>query len=248
MKYHLVHIKPNDTSHAKEIFKLICEIFSKHLHIIPHEDYLQIRIPEDSDGISLIQNFDEPISFCRNRFLASEYLDSTEENNQEMDNILEEDKKIHSIPEINSSSAKIFIIHGHDNELKREVQLLLTRTELQDVVLHEQPNRGRTIIEKLIEESEGASFAIVLLSPDDELAEGTKRARQNVILELGYFLGKLGRSNVHLIKKGDVEIPSDIQGILYTDYDERGAWRIKLLKEMKDAGINLDIDNAIKKF
>ena len=142
---------------------------------------------------------------------------------------------------------KIFIIHGHDNEMKREVQLLLSRADLEDVVLHEQPDRGRTIINKLTEESTSAIYAIALLSPDDELADGNARARQNVILEIGYFLGKLGKERVRLLKKGSVQIPSDLQGILYDDYDDSGAWKSKLLKEIRAVGIDLNLEKAIDK-
>ena len=101
-----------------------------------------------------------------------------------------------------SELQKIFIIHGHDEGLLREVQLFISRAGLDDVVLHEKADKGRTIIDKLIEESQDAAYVIALLSPDDELSDGTQRARQNVILEIGYFLGKLGKSKVRLLKKG----------------------------------------------
>lgn len=148
---------------------------------------------------------------------------------------------------IKNPQIKIFIIHGHDDHLKKEVQLLLSRAEIDDIVLHEQPDRGRTIIDKLIEETEGASYAIALLCPEDEIDDGTKRARQNVILEIGYFLGKLGKSKVRLIKKGDVDIPSDLRGILYTEYDEKGAWKTNILKEIQAVGIDINIDKTLRK-
>lgn len=143
---------------------------------------------------------------------------------------------------------KIFIIHGHDNEMKKEVQLLLKRAGLDDVVLHECPDKGRTIIDKLIEEGSSAYYVIALLSPDDKSADGQTRARQNVILEIGYFLGKLGKERVRLLKKGNIEIPSDLHGILYTSFDGAGSWKIKLLKEMKAVGIEVDIEEVVKKF
>lgn len=143
---------------------------------------------------------------------------------------------------------RVFIIHGHDNELKTQVQLTLTRAKLEEIVLHECPDKGRTIIDKLEQESDGACYAIALLSPDDELTDGKLRARQNVILEIGYFIGKLGKERVRLLKRGNVEIPSDLQGILYTTYDENGAWKISLLKEMQAVGIELEIDKVIAKY
>jgi predicted nucleotide-binding protein len=166
-----------------------------------------------------------------------------------LEDILNAEPQISKGQQINEITGdKIFIIHGHDKELKNEVQLLLYRAGVDDIVLHEQPDKGRTIIDKLIEESKDACYVIALLSPDDELANGTSQARQNVILEIGYFLGKLGKERVRLLKKGQVDIPSDLQGILYEVYDKDGAWRIKLLKEMKAAGISIDVDSVLKKF
>lgn len=142
----------------------------------------------------------------------------------------------------------VFIIHGHDEEMKRNVQLFLNRGRLQDTVLHERPDKNRTVIEKLIEEGANASYVIALLSPDDLQNDGTVRARQNVILEIGYFMGKLGREKVRLLRRGDTIIPSDLQGILYDNYDIDGAWRIKLAKEIKAAGLSIDIENIIATF
>ncbi|MCD8048044.1 MAG: nucleotide-binding protein [Clostridia bacterium] len=142
---------------------------------------------------------------------------------------------------------KVFIIHGHNNELKREVQLLLERLGIEGIILHEKPDRGRTIIDKLIEEAEPAVYAIAILTPDD-IAESAYRARQNVYLETGYFLGKLGKSRVLLLKLGNIEIPSDLQGVLYTEVDDvvKGYWKAKVAKELVDAGFNVDIAALLK--
>ena len=148
--------------------------------------------------------------------------------------------------EVNSD--KVFVIHGHDEEMKRSVQLFLTRANLTDIVLHEQLDKNQTIIEKLIEVGSTVSYAIALLSPDDIQADGTFRARQNVILEIGYFMGKLGRERLRLLVKENVVIPTDLQGILYDNYNSSGTWQIKLLREMKDVGIPIDIDSVINKF
>jgi predicted nucleotide-binding protein len=147
---------------------------------------------------------------------------------------------------INSQTA--FIVHGHDNELKIEVQLLLNKAKVSSIVLHEQADRGRTIIDKLVGETEVAGYAIALLTPDDFTQAGTQRARQNVILEIGYFLGKLGKERLRMIVKGDIEIPSDLQGILYEKHDSGGAWKIKLLKEMQAVGIFVDLRAVIGGF
>jgi predicted nucleotide-binding protein len=151
-------------------------------------------------------------------------------------------------PEIESGQVEkvkgdiVFIIHGHDNEMKAEVQLLLARAGVNNIVLHEQTDRGRTIIDKLVEESKNANYAIALITPDDILNDGTKRARQNVVLEVGYFMGKLGKERVRLIKKGDAEIPSDLHGVLYENHDKSGAWKIKLCNELIAVGIHVNME------
>ena len=143
-------------------------------------------------------------------------------------------------------SNKIFVVHGHDNEMKLDVAQTLQKLDLDPILLHEQPNRGRTIIEKITDYAH-VSFAVVLLSPDD-LAypeektsdEAKYRARQNVIFELGYFLGRLGRQNVIAIyrKKKDFEIPNDYNGFLWIEY--KNGWYFELIKELQ--ACNFDVD------
>lgn len=142
---------------------------------------------------------------------------------------------------------KVFIIHGHSNELKREVQLLLERIGIEGIVLHEKADKGRTVIDKLIEEAETAVYAIAILTPDD-IVDSAFRARQNVYLETGYFLGKIGKSKVLLLKAGNIEIPSDLQGILYTEVDNisNGYWKSKVVKELVEVGFNVDMSRLIK--
>lgn len=122
---------------------------------------------------------------------------------------------------------KSFIVHGHDETMKFKLKNYLQNTLKlpEPVILHEQPNLGRTIIEKFEDESENVDLVFVLLTPDDKVyaSEATndqkRRARQNVILEMGYFLGKLGRKGgrVILLYKGEIELPSDISGLVYID-------------------------------
>ncbi|WP_341225944.1 nucleotide-binding protein [uncultured Arcticibacterium sp.] len=160
---------------------------------------------------------------------------------------------VNANPEVESNDVEkvegdtVFIVHGHDNELKTEVQLLLTRAGVNNIVLHEQADRGRTIIDKLVGESESSNYAIALLSPDDLVSDGTKRARQNVILEIGYFIGRLGKERVRLLKRGEIEIPSDLQGVLYENYDTSGAWKMKICKELIAVGIHVDMKSVAEK-
>jgi predicted nucleotide-binding protein len=122
---------------------------------------------------------------------------------------------------------KCFIVHGHDDTMKLDLKNYLQNTLKlpEPIILHEQPNLGRTIIEKFEDESENVDMVFVLLTLDDEFCkahatnEQKRRARQNVIFEMGYFLGKLGRRHgrVILLHKGKIELPSDIAGLVYID-------------------------------
>jgi len=153
------------------------------------------------------------------------------------------------------SDKKVFIVHGQDNETKAVVARFIEHCGLTPIILHEQTDQGRTIIEKF-EQTSDVGFAVVLLTPDDlgGLREDISknpgnlktRARQNVILELGYFIGKLGRSRVCALKKGDVELPSDFSGVVYTPYDGADeGWKIKLARELKAAGFSVDLNKAL---
>jgi predicted nucleotide-binding protein len=145
---------------------------------------------------------------------------------------------------------RVFIVHGHDNEAKEAVARFVQRIGLTPVILHEQANRGRAIIEKLEAYSEVA-FAVILLTPDDiaspvqNARKRRKRARQNVIFELGYFLAKLGREKVCALYVSGVEIPSDYQGVLYIKLDSEGAWKTKLAQEIVQTGMSIKLDGLL---
>ena len=144
---------------------------------------------------------------------------------------------------------EIFIVHGRDDAAKETVARFLDRLGLSPVILHEQPNQGRTIIEKF-EHHAQVGFAIALLTPDDvgalqEDASNLKpRARQNVIFEFGYFIGRLGRERVCALTKGDIELPSDYDGVIYIPLDDSEGWKMKLVQEFKNAGLNVDANRA----
>lgn len=146
---------------------------------------------------------------------------------------------------------KVFVVHGHDVETKESVARFLERLRLEPIILHEQANSGRTIIEKF-EAFSDVGFAIVLLTPDDIGASSSApkelkpRARQNVILELGYFMGRLSRYRVCALYKQGVEIPSDYQGVLYVELDSAGAWRTKLAQELVEANFSIDLDGLLR--
>jgi predicted nucleotide-binding protein len=142
-------------------------------------------------------------------------------------------------------SRKVFVVHGHDKEALQSVARFLEKLGLEAIILNEQPGQGRTIIEKFEDYAGEVGFAVVLLTPDDiagtAAAPGSaQRARQNVIFELGYFAGKLGRGRACLLRKGAVEIPSDLYGVIYTEMDDAEGWKVKLVKEFKAAKLDFD--------
>jgi len=144
----------------------------------------------------------------------------------------------------------VFIVHGHNNEAKETVARFIQKINLTPLVLHEQANKGLTIIEKF-EAFSDVEFAVILLTPDDigypvgVQDKQQKRARQNVVLELGYFLGKLGRERVCALYTDDVEIPSDYQGVLYVRLDKDGAWKTKLAQEIVQVGISIKLEGLL---
>jgi predicted nucleotide-binding protein len=159
-------------------------------------------------------------------------------------------------PALHLATKKVFVVHGREHGLKEAVVSLLQRLGLEPVVLHLKPDMGSTVIEKIEREGQDAAFAVVLLTPDDEgrLRSTGKpeeplrpRARQNVVLEYGYFLGLLGRDSVVALasQAGDFEPPTDVSGVLYVPVAsvEDEAWRFRLASEMKSAGLEVDLND-----
>jgi hypothetical protein len=149
-----------------------------------------------------------------------------------------------TLPDRASSAVrKVFVVHGHDEAAKEKMARFLSSINFEPIILHEQASANRTVIEKIEAHSE-VGFAVVLLTPDDVGGavggDARPRARQNVILELGYFVGKLGRSRVAVFKQGNVEVPSDFGGVIYIQLDGAGAWQQALGKELKEAGFQVD--------
>ena len=142
-------------------------------------------------------------------------------------------------------SNRVFVVHGHDDAALQGLARFLEKLGLEAIILKEQPDQGRTIIEKFEDTSDDIGFAVVLLTPDDigasvKAETSDARARQNVVFELGYFAAKLGRGRVCLLRKGHVEIPSDLYGVIYTDMDPADGWKAKLVGELKAAKLDFD--------
>ena len=141
----------------------------------------------------------------------------------------------------------VFIVHGRNDGTKNTVARFLGSLELDPVILHEQPNEGRTIVEKF-EDYADVGFAVVLCTPDDVGALASdeenlrSRPRQNVILELGFFLGKMGRNRVCALLEGDLEMPSDYAGVLYIPLDATEGWKLTLARELRAVGMKIDMN------
>ena len=149
-----------------------------------------------------------------------------------------------------TATREVFVIHGRDNEAKQTVARFLEGLELDPIILHDQANQGRTIIEKLDGHAQ-VGFAIALLTPDDvgrlrEREDDLKpRARQNVIFEFGYFTGRLGRKRVCALVKDNVDLPSDYDGVVYIQMDDSDGWKLQLIRELRNAGFSVDANRAL---
>ena len=153
-------------------------------------------------------------------------------------------------PQTPMAKLKVFIVHGHDDAAKEAVARFVEKIGLEAIILHEQASSGQTIIEK-IEANTNVGFAIVLYTPCDlGASKGEKdhlkpRARQNVVFEHGYLIGKIGRKNVCALVKGDIETPNDISGVVYIPMDEGDGWKLAIAKEMRDCGYKVDVNKIL---
>lgn len=143
---------------------------------------------------------------------------------------------------------KVFIVHGHNESIKQTVARTLETIGLTPIILSEQPDKGRTVIEKFENEGNDVGFAVVLLTADDKGRKNKaramqSRARQNVVFEMGYFMAHLRRERVMLLLQPGVEEPSDLKGLVYTSLDKDGAWKYRLVKELREQGYDVSTDS-----
>jgi predicted nucleotide-binding protein len=160
-------------------------------------------------------------------------------------------KSTQNLEKVLPKSNSVFLVHGHDEGVKHAVARLLEQLGITPVILHEQINSGMTVIEKFEEFSSRAGFAVILMTPDDygypvgkEEAKKS-RPRQNVVLELGYFFAKLGRNKTIVLTKGDIEMPSDVFGLVYETMNNGEGWKMHLAKELKAAGFPIDMNKIV---
>jgi hypothetical protein len=128
--------------------------------------------------------------------------------------------------------SKVFVVHGHDGATKAEVARFIEKLGFEAIILHERPNKGRALITKFQEEAEDVGFAVVLMTADDvgkakADPDLKPRARQNVVFELGFFIGALGPERVAALVEGDTELPSDYDGVVYIALDRVAGRRVR---------------------
>lgn len=208
---------------------------------------------KEKKDLSQLRESVELSEFSNNSFFTIdlEILKNSEkpekiEKTEKQHNVLEVSRKPES--KVGRKKSKVFIVHGHNEGLKQSVARFLEKLKLEPIIISEQPTGGNTIIEQ-IEKHGDVDFAVVLMTGDDEgRKKGERkfkaRARQNVILELGYFFGRLGRQHVMVIYENGVEMPSDFLGILHVPYDSGEDWKMKLAKELKNSGFEIDLDQV----
>lgn len=143
-------------------------------------------------------------------------------------------------------SDKVFVVHGHNEAVNQEVARTIEKLGLEAVILKEQPSSGQTIIEKFEQYAKDVNFAVILLTADDKIdGEDKYRARQNVIFEMGYFMGALGRNHVMCLLQEQVEKPGDIDGVVYILIDKSGLWKFSMVKELKVCGYKVDANQIM---
>lgn len=190
---------------------------------------------------ALITSNADNIGHCKQSLIATGYI--FQEYLQEMEN---EQKKNCEDIKGNYSYDKVFIVHGHDGELKESVARIIEKQGIDAIILSEKANKGRTIIEKF-EDYSDVGGAICLFTADDIGREKTEteeksRARQNVVFEAGFFMGKLGRERVVLLADSGIEIPSDLKGVVYSSTAD---WKIDMLRELKAMGYSINGDKLL---
>lgn len=151
-------------------------------------------------------------------------------------------------PGTRAIGASVFVVHGRDEARKHEMARFLAKvTGREPVILHEQSNHGQTLIEKFVQHASDAAYAVVIATGDDRgRAKGDTqdqaRARQNVVFELGFFFGALGRERVALLYEEDIERPSDLDGLVRIPLDPAGGWKLLLARQLAAAGVGIQWD------
>jgi predicted nucleotide-binding protein len=175
-------------------------------------------------------------------------IDNLKKLEQKIDLLKSNESEEEQVQSKDLNMSQVFIVHGHDNLAKVETARFIEKLGFEPIILHEQASSGQTIIEK-IESYSNVGFGIVLYTPCDLGAKKGEennlkaRARQNVVFEHGYLIGKIGRENVCALVKGNVETPNDISGVVYISMDS--DWKLDLAKELRNSGYAVDMNKVI---
>lgn len=247
---------PHPNEAARKILAILQRLYDEHIgkswHIDPGADeFAETDLSEEQQLAALERLVDKGLAqhMGQRSYAIARHAIDVADNEARLATLLPipERAKPQMAPQTRRTSRKIFVVHGRDEQIKLDVVRFLEKLAFDVTLLSEQASKGRTLIEKFEDHSEDAAFAVVLLTPDDVgslAADGTSklqpRARQNVVLELGYFVGKLGRKYVCPIRTSDVETPSDLHGLAYVQYDPAGAWKLALAKELEAAELEFD--------
>jgi predicted nucleotide-binding protein len=245
LREQIQHITSFNT-HSPIFMKWRRDVDAAIRHVFPNNP----KYAQEYENISYKSNswaIEEDEAFSQGLSIAGDLLESmVEEIEKYWDESQESPVRVDlSIRPGNPKASRIFIIHGSDEAVKEKVARILQNLGIEPIILHEQANAGRTLIEKF-ESHSNVDFAVALLTSDDVGAAKQNRdnlqprARQNVIMELGYFLGKIGRQRVCALYSEGVEIPSDYKGVAYIPLS--GQWKIDLGKELKQAGFPVDFN------
>jgi predicted nucleotide-binding protein len=235
---------PENASYESTTRKTILEIYGQY-----SPEYDELQYFEIWDGDIFLDMSDQ----YRNKGYKNGFVKARTILNQLIDELKEkqEYKKADSKEKCNLNEC--FIVHGRNVEIELQVTRVVEKLGIRQIVLKDKPTTFRTIIEKF-EKYSNVGFAVVILTADDYGCLMTeykdekslfKRARQNVILELGYFIGKIGRDKVFALTDGIIENPSDIDGYEYVKYDTSSDWKMKLLASLKYAGYSVDANKLI---
>lgn len=212
-------------------------------------DYVKRRSRQNNDSPYFFSYYESWFNNTRlvigNKYpVISKWCDDYEEEIKNSQYMKEIDNSISY-----NSNDKIFIVHGRNNLMADSIARFIENIGLKPIILHEQPDMGQTIIEK-INKNTDVGYAIILYTPcdlgklNDENNEYKPRARQNVIFEHGYLIAKLGiKRTCPLVSDRSIELPSDISGVIYTEITDGTSWKYKLAKEMKAVGYNIDMNN-----
>lgn len=210
--------------------------------------YETIALPPPPRGLIRLNNTKQVSVFDKEKIKDVGHLLDSLIDTIKTHGVINEVKENKTISNTTKNLTEVFIVHGHDEIAINEVARFVTNIGLKPIILREQVSRGKTIIEK-IEEYTNVGFGIVLYTACDrgyksgKESEIKNRARQNVVFEHGFLNGKIGRENVLALVKGEIEIPNDISGIVFTAMDSAHGWKIKVGKELKKAGYNIDLNN-----